>query len=166
MGGTTGLIFFEKKDGVSEVYGTGEGGAMTRLSHGTSRGESHIVPLNCTGGLFTELLRYDDRHGTGILPGGGVFTDWRPNWTHIVPGPFGGHGFSDLFFYQASTGTGEFWAIKGRGEINLIRSHSGLRQDWSHIVSGNFGESLDATLARGDCSTDYVDGYLSRSGQR
>ena len=153
MGGTTGLIFFEKKDGVSEVYGTGEGGAMTRLSHGISRGESHIVPLNCTGGLFTELLRYDDRHGTGILPGGGVFTDWRPNWTHIVPGRFGGHGFSDLFFYQASTGTGEFWAIKGRGEINLIRSHSGLRQDWSHIVSGNFGGGQQSDLLFYEAST-------------
>jgi hypothetical protein len=147
MGGTTDLIFYEAKGGDHEVWGTGEGGAMTLLSHGKSGGESHVVPLNCNNGLFTDLLTYDADRGLGVLssPGNdisgaeGGLSGLRPNWTHIVPGRFGGHGFSDLLFYQASTGTAELWAVRGRVEINLIRSHSGLPQDWSHIVAGNFG---------------------------
>ena len=75
----------------------------------------------------------------GIAVGNVIFQDWPPNWTHIVSGHFGGDGFTDLLFYQASTGTGEFHSINDRGEISLIRSHSGWRRSWTHIVAGNFG---------------------------
>ena len=66
-------------------------------------------------------------------------TGWRTTWTHIVPGQFGGDGQTDLLFYEASSGTGEFYTVAKNARLEPLRSHTGWRTSWSHIVPGYFG---------------------------
>ena len=68
-------------------------------------------------------------------------TDWRNDWTHIVPGRFSNSPHSGLLFYEQSTGVAEFWATDGEGGISLLEHHEGWRQSWTHIVPGFFGPS-------------------------
>jgi hypothetical protein len=144
MGGTSALLFHEQPSRTSEVYGTGEGGVLELLfkpSSGVDKA-THIVAVDVTGGLFTKVFSYDAAAGHAIMGaafGNVIFQNLGRDWTMIVPGRFGGDGFTDLLFYQASTGTGEFHSISDHGEISLIRAHSGWRRSWTQIVAGNFG---------------------------
>ncbi|MDQ1537916.1 MAG: hypothetical protein QOE58_2309, partial [Actinomycetota bacterium] len=38
-----------------------------------------------------------------------------------------------LLFYEASTGTGEFYASDGKG-MSLLSNNQGWRTDWTHII--------------------------------
>jgi hypothetical protein len=67
------------------------------------------------------------------------YSDWRSTWTHIVAGQFSGSKYSGLFFYEQSSGKGEFWESRGMGEINLLNEYSNDQNRWSHVVPGLFG---------------------------
>jgi hypothetical protein len=66
-------------------------------------------------------------------------TGWRSSWTDIIPGNFGGNGFTDLLFYDAAAGTGEFYTTDGQGGIRQLALHTNWRTSWTQIVPGNFG---------------------------
>jgi hypothetical protein len=66
---------------------------------------------------------------------------FRTSWTKIVPGNFGGDGFTDLLFYDPSAGTGEFYRTDARGRIHLLQTQIGWRETWTQIIPGNFGGS-------------------------
>ncbi|MEO6818821.1 MAG: fibronectin type III domain-containing protein [Ginsengibacter sp.] len=68
-----------------------------------------------------------------------TYTDWRNDWTQIIPGNFGGNGFTDLLFYESSTGTGQFYTTDGEGGISSMRVFNDWRHSWNIIVPGNFG---------------------------
>jgi hypothetical protein len=93
---------------------------------------------------------------------------WRRSWTQIIPGDFGGGGSTDLLFYSASEGVGEFYATDGQGNINHLRTHEGWRQSWDLIIPGNFGGSgrtdllfYDATAGQGEFYTTDGQGNIS-----
>ncbi len=105
---------------------------------------------------FAQLLFYDAAHGIGEIyeviegtPGlVNQFTGWRRTWKQIVPGVFNGSyggAVTDLLFYDASTGTGEFYATSPAAEISLMRTVTGWRKTWKQIVPGNFsgGQQTD-----------------------
>jgi hypothetical protein len=71
---------------------------------------------------------------------------FRTSWTKIIPGNFGGDGFTDLLFYDAAAGTGEFYRTDARGRIHLLQTHTGWRETWTQIVPGNFGGSGSTDL--------------------
>lgn len=101
--------------------------------------------------MITDLLFYEQSGGVGefyttfrgsinlLLPFPNANHDWRTSWTQIIPGKFGGQGFTDLLFYQASTGTGESYSTDGLGGILLLEQHSDWRTSWTQIIPGNFG---------------------------
>lgn len=101
-----------------------------------------------------EIYRSDDADGyVGNLTLLSSYDTWRPGWTQIVPGNFwGGAVETDVLFYEASTGTGEFYRSDGHGGLLLIRRNQGWRHTWTHIVSGKFtptglgASQLDALL--------------------
>ena len=73
---------------------------------------------------------------------------WRTGWRQIIPGHFGGPvpatrppGFTDLLFYEPSTGTGEFYTTDDRARIRLLATHTNWRSSWTQIIPGNFGGS-------------------------
>ena len=37
------------------------------------------------------------------------------------------------------TGTGELYTTDGAGNISFLRTHTGWRPSWTHIIPGNFG---------------------------
>ncbi len=58
---------------------------------------------------------------------------WRTTWSIITPGAFSGRDFSDLLFYDAGAGVGEFYTTEG-GNLSLLKSLSGWRSSWTIIV--------------------------------
>jgi hypothetical protein len=64
---------------------------------------------------------------------------WRKTWQLIVPGNFGGNDYTDLLFYDPTTGEGEFYTRDGSGNIAFLKKHTGWRKTWQLIVPGNFG---------------------------
>ena len=68
---------------------------------------------------------------------------WRNDWSLIVPGHFAPNNqFSrDLLFYEASSGTGEFYRVDTRGNMTLLRTNTGWRNDWAMIIPGKFSDS-------------------------
>jgi glutaredoxin-related protein len=64
---------------------------------------------------------------------------WRKTWQLIVPGNFGGNDYTDLLFYDPTTGEGQFYTTDGSGNIALMKRHAGWRKTWQLIVPGNFG---------------------------
>jgi hypothetical protein len=80
--------------------------------------------------------------GQGEIAPLGLYNNWRTTWTHIIPGNFGGNDiwFTDLLFYEAATGIGEFWSTNGQGGMTLLKQHN-MRTTWTHIIPGNFGGS-------------------------
>jgi hypothetical protein len=96
------------------------------------------------------LLYYDRGAGEGEFystdANGGIFRTrlhigWRPSWTQIIPGQFGGNSFTDLLFYDAVARTGEFYTTDGLGRISLLKRHTHWRSSWTHIIPGQFGGS-------------------------
>jgi hypothetical protein len=94
------------------------------------------------------LLFYDPNAGhgefyssrsTGSICRTRLHTGWRRTWRSIIPGNFGGDGFTDLLFYDPATATGEFYATDRTSKISLLKQHTNWRSSWTHIIPGNFG---------------------------
>jgi hypothetical protein len=64
------------------------------------------------------------------------------NWTHIVPGCFGGE-YGGLFFYDSSSGEGKLLKMDRNGNINLLHEHTDFSKGWSHIVPVPYGFRTD-----------------------
>jgi hypothetical protein len=78
--------------------------------------------------------------GQGAISLTRLHTGWRSGWSHIIAGNFSTSQSSDLLFYDADVGLGQFYSIDSRGRIREMRSH-GLRRGWTHIICGNFSAS-------------------------
>ncbi len=73
-------------------------------------------------------------------------TGWRKTWKEIVPGTFGGNTYTDLLFYDATVGEGEFYTTDGNGNISLLKKYTGWRQSWQSILPGTFGGNIYTDL--------------------
>ena len=80
-------------------------------------------------------------------------TGWRQSWKLIVPGNFGGSSYTDLLFYDPTTGEGEFYATDGSGNISLLKKQTGFRKTWQLIIPGNFGGNRYTDLLFYDSTT-------------
>src|SRR5215472_10511445 len=106
-----GLLFYDQSTGQGELYTTnGLGGiSRVRLHNGWRTSWTQIIPGQFGGSGFADLLFYEATSCTGefyttdgqgrIALLGEPHTDWRSTWTQIIPGQFGGSGFTDLLFY-------------------------------------------------------------------
>ncbi len=127
------------------------------------------------------LLFYDPSTGTGAFYStdgrGGIsfpteHTKWRNTWTQIIPGQFGGNGFTDLLFYDPGARTGAFYTTDERGQISLLNQHTDWRRTWTQIIPGQFGGSgftdllfYDAGARTGEFYTTDGRGRLSLLSQ-
>jgi hypothetical protein len=80
--------------------------------------------------------------------------------------------YTDLLFYDPSSGTGEFYATDGSGGMLLLQSHTGWRTTWTQIIPGNFGGDehtdllfFDPTAATGEFYKTDGHGGISRLTQ-
>lgn len=81
--------------------------------------------------------RLDD--GTLVVDGPrqiGINHTFDNLWTHIVHLPP-----NLFFFYDATSGVGQFDQIDGRGDMFLKKRHTGLRTTWTQIIAGRFGQA-------------------------
>jgi hypothetical protein len=93
-----------------------------------------------TGAIFATVKAGTLDNGTPVQNGpvqvGGALTFDR-RWNQIVTGPFGKSG-AQLLFYDASTGTGEFYGLDSNGNPQLINRNTGWLTSWTQIISGKF----------------------------
>jgi hypothetical protein len=82
-------------------------------------------------------LQRSDGHGHLTLLNG--YGGWRRTFQLIVPGNFGGNGYTDLLFYDPSRGESEFYKANGNGNLTRLVTNTGWRKSWEIIVPGNFG---------------------------
>jgi hypothetical protein len=88
-----------------------------------------------------EFYRSDGLGGISLLK---RYSGWRSNWTHIIPGMFGGNPPPSLrpsFLFYDGAGTGEFYTADATGGIDLIRTYTGWQsagKPWTHIIPGAF----------------------------
>ena len=85
-------------------------------------------------------LAFFSTDGNGDLINLKDHNGWPNRWTHVIPGNFGGSGYSDLLFYDAQTGDASFYLSDGSGGIQSIKEIiGGWKTFWTHIIPGNFG---------------------------
>jgi hypothetical protein len=120
---------------------------------------THIIPGQFGGTRntdhFSDILFYDaaaghaefytieDDGGLGLL---NSHDGWLKTWTHIVAGNFGsGSGNSDLLFYDANAGLGDFYSVENGGLGSVLSSNNGWRKTWTQIIPGDFGSASGQT---------------------
>jgi hypothetical protein len=143
--------------GLGEFYTTDGHGKVDRLGRPDPKWRNswtQIVAGNfgATSPDFTDLLFYDKSNrelqfyatdGKGNikllstirlpLPG----SELMPS--QIVAGNFGATTFTDLLFYDADKGRGEFYTTDGQGNLKPLGDTIRLPLKSSQIVAGNFG---------------------------
>lgn len=93
-------------------------------------------------------LAFNSTDGNGVLNNLKDHNGWPSRWTHVIPGNFGGSGYTDLLFYDAQTGDASFYLSDGLGGIKIAQEiRGGWNKGISHIIPGNFaGGSLTDLL--------------------
>jgi hypothetical protein len=150
----TDLLFYDRDAGQGEFWSANGDGTISMIGETNSGWRStwaRIVPGGfLDGSNYTDLLFYDRDAGQGefwrsngdgtISMPGETNTDWRTSWANIVPGSFSDESsYTDLLFYDAQGGTGEFWASNGGGGVHQIgASHTDWRTDWFIITTGYY----------------------------
>jgi len=155
------LPIYDAAAGIGEFYTVADGTiSLLRSNIGWRTSWTHIVRGSFGGsGATDDLLFYDAASGTGefYTVNNGTISllrsnaGWRSSWKFIIPGKFVGTGIdsTDLFFYDATSGTGEFYTVSG-GQLSLMQSKSDYRVSWTHIVPGIFdSKSLEGGAGRG-----------------
>jgi hypothetical protein len=150
----TDLFFYDAAAGTGEFYTTDKRGGMHLLRQHTDLPSGRqIIPgrFGATSHL-TDLLFYDGATGTldffategrGEIELLGQHTG-LPSGRQIVAGQFASSpviDFTDLLFYDAAAGIGEFYRTAGQGRISLLRQQTGWRSTWTQIIPGRFGGS-------------------------
>ena len=179
------LLFYDKSSGEGEFYISDGHGNISKLGNTHKRWRKSwdtIIPGNFGGNGFTDLLFYDNSRGEGefytsdgngrIRRLGNIHRGWRKTWDIIIPGNFGGNGFTDLLFYDREKGEGEFYTSDGNGRIRRLgNTHRGWRKSWKFIIPGNFGRSgftdllfYDPTRGEGDFYTSDGNGNIHTLG--
>ena len=170
--GLTGILLYDQASGFARFFDCEGNGHFVQLSEYSDWRTTwtQIVPglftLRSTSGLvfyspsenYGELWETD---GTGLAGTAPVqtFSDWRSTWTHIVaadfywtPGYNSAPAFTDIFFYEGSTGYGEMYyfdtsaALPGGGLIAYPVATGTLSSGATSVVAGNFGSGFSGIL--------------------
>ncbi|QRN97723.1 hypothetical protein JRI60_01145 [Archangium violaceum] len=147
------LLFYDREEGLGELYGTGDEGDIFRVARFTNWRRTWnailpILPLDVAPDAplaFDSILFYDRAAGHGefyATDGQGRIsrvashTNWRRTWDLIVPFT---QSTSDanrttLVFYDRNAGHGELYAVDGQGGIALLAAHTNWRRTWDMII--------------------------------
>ena len=144
------LLFYDATAGEAELYRTDKGNLSLLKKHTGFRKTWQLIVSGSFGGgsgpddlLFydatageAEFYKTDSKGNLSLLK---KHTGFRKTWQAIVPGNFGGRTIrSDLLFYDATTGEGEFYKIDDAGNLSLLKKLTGFRKTWQAIVPGDF----------------------------
>ncbi|MGA1789989.1 MAG: hypothetical protein ACMUIM_00765 [bacterium] len=122
----------------SNFYDSSPSGLTIKIGGDHSNGAYFLViewVMNTGEGEFYKML------SNGKMQHQKIHFGWRSLWSHIIPGNFGGSGYTDLLFYDPTRGEAEFDTTDGKGGMRRLKSHYNWRRTWSHIIPGNFGGS-------------------------
>ena len=188
----TDLLLYDQVAGVAAFITTdGAGGfAIIRTYDDWRNSWDLIVPGHFSGDAYpnewdsridrprklSDLLLYDRIAGHGsfvTINNDGSFSilrehiNWRQSWSHIASAFFchdGESGFSDLLFYEQSTGQAAFYSTDGQGNIALASESSWLT---SHdvILTGRFGGGTYPDLLLYDRSDGKGSFHFAPKGQ-
>jgi hypothetical protein len=145
------LFFYNKQTGACQFFRSNGSGQVSPLPALTClTGWTDIVIGRFTNSAYSDLLFYNKATGAwhiertdglghlnalipttyyGVAPNGIAGT----NWTTIVAGHFAGDSYSNLLFYDASSGISQIYRTDGNGNIFLLTSNI-WSQGWSSVV--------------------------------
>jgi len=86
---------------------------------------------------------------------------WRRSWARIVPGFFGGSGFTGLLLYDQAAGFGAFYDTDGQGDLVPLAEYDGWRTSWDLIVGGRFTVSAYTGLLFYERVTGHAENYIT-----
>jgi hypothetical protein len=130
VAGAPGLLCYDRSTGAASLFAT--------VQQGTLDNGTHVQ--------------------NGAFQVGGV-QPFGHTWSQIIPGVFGKSG-ALLLFYDATTGTGEFYAAAGKnGPLKLVKRNTGWRTSWTHILSGKFSNDDGDQLLFYDASAGVGEFY-------
>jgi hypothetical protein len=167
--GFTGILLYDQGSGFGRFLEcTGDGNLIPRKDYSVWRATwAQIVPGFFTKSRNTSLLFYSPSENYGEIWETNVncglsgtapaqtFSDWRSTWTHIVAADFfwtpgyiySTPVFSDLFFYEGSTGYAEMYRFDIDPSVNDGRlvpyptASRYLMASATNVAAGNFGGS-------------------------
>jgi hypothetical protein len=128
-----------------------------------TRGATDLFCYDRNAGIGAFFATVKNGHlddGTLVQDGprqvGGNHTFSR-RWTHVVSGRFLDPLVPNriqLLFYDATSGVAEFYATDGRGQLSLIKQHTGWPTSWTQIIAGRWGSGgllfYDAAHGKGE----------------
>jgi hypothetical protein len=184
--GVSQLLFYEQTggqtSGYEEFYAVDAAANMALQTTNPYRGAVSLIVRGRNTPTVTvsawDLLYYSISHSNAAGPEGfgffyqtgslgemaslGVFGNWRPSWSLIIPGKFSdspyidllGVPYTDLLFYDPSTGEGEFYHTTSKGfDDYTFAAYTNWRRTWSLIIPGKFSDSPYTDLLFYDPST-------------
>ena len=143
------LVFYKPTTGTGDVYGVtldcvNDIANFNPLHPAYSGWRATWAQIVFCG---TTLLFYDPSAGNGeIYSDDGYgnlnllksYSGWRSTWKQILqiglPGVDEGTA-NHILFYDPSAGEGEIYSVDSSGNLSLLKSYSGWRSTWGHIVS-------------------------------
>ncbi len=151
-GAYTDLLFYDRTAGTGAFYRLGNQGNLTLFREYTGgwRKTWDIIVAGQFGDWPNSgLLFYDRRNKTGefyATDGQGTLSllkknagTWRATWDLIVPLALSNDYACSLLFYDAESGTGEFYGVDNQGNIKLLRGfEKQWRTSWRQIVPCQF----------------------------
>ncbi|MCD8485773.1 MAG: S8 family serine peptidase, partial [Desertifilum sp.] len=143
---TNGYLM-RQPNGHESWYFRGPGQTSPLPSPGTTLGQPRLLNRQPSFGLTTGLLFYDRESGTGEMyatrSDGSMLRlysteGWRKTWDMIIPGNFGGGGYTNLLFYDRDTGEYDLYRVDDNGLMTRIRQGNNWRRTWDMIIPGDF----------------------------
>lgn len=175
-GRTSDLFCYDAVLGQGDVYTLNDQGQVAWIQHYPTllrRGCTQVVVGHLGSSGYHDVLLYEPTAGVvdiyQVNAPGRLYliksvTGVSKTWSQIVAANFGsdggsGGGWSDLFFYDAAAGLGEFYTTDGLGALNRVTSYPSLRKGCTQVVAGNFGGDGYADLAFYSPTDGVIDFY-------
>lgn len=175
-GKTSDLFCYDAVLGEGDVYTLNDQGQVAWIQHYPTllrRGCTQVVVGHLGSSGYHDLLFYEPVAGVvdiyQVNAPGRLYliknvTGVSKTWTNIIAANFGSNGsssggWSDLFFYDAAAGLGEFYTTDGLGALNRVTSYPSLRKGCTQVVAGNFGGDGYSDLAFYSPTDGVVDFY-------
>jgi hypothetical protein len=130
---------------------------------GTTHVAAYDRPQECAQAT-TDNAQFYTTDGRGRIAPLSGYGDFRPSWSTIVAGNFGGDSSPDLLFYDPAANVGEFYTTDGEGHISLLRTHFDWDGTWDMIIPGDFGGDEHTDLLFYDRPTG-VGAFYTTDGQ-
>jgi hypothetical protein len=156
-----GLFVYDKSSGSVAFFSTDGLGNLSVIKEykNWSKTWDIIIPGKFSSSYYSDLFFYDKSSGSvaffstdglGNLSVIKEYKNWSKTWDIITAGAFRNYYylFSDLFFYDKSSGSVAFFSTDGLGNLSVIKEYKNWSKTWDIIITRElaFSPNYDCIL--------------------